>query len=201
VIVAVSLPGHRSPRTWFAKAGDIEIPPAERSFPVRIRTRVVTGLALALALTGCATSSPPASGDGEITEDLTPFDTGYPAIRNLDTALLTAIQKAAVAARARVEFRVTSGWRGKAYQQRLLDEGTEKYGSLEEARKFVNTPEKSAHVTGKAIDIGPTRADDWLIQHGSDYGLCQAYSNEMWHFELLTSPGGECPAPLPNSAG
>ena len=28
----------------------------------------------------------------------------------------------------------------------------------------------------------PTDADDWLIQHGSDYGLCQTYANEMWHF-------------------
>jgi LAS superfamily LD-carboxypeptidase LdcB len=179
---------------------------------VRIRTCVVAGLALtapAIALTGCAspsaslslTSSAPATDDGEITEGLTPFDTGYPAIQKLDAGLLAAVQRAARDARDRVEFIVTSGWRSKAYQQRLLDEGVEKYGSLEKAREFVNTPEKSAHVSGKAIDIGPTRADDWLIQHGSDYGLCQAYANEMWHFELLTSPGGECPAPLPNSAG
>lgn len=172
---------------------------------MRIRTCVAAGLALAVLPTGCASLpaalSAPATEDGEITDDITPFDTGYPAINKLDTALLVAAQKAATDARGRVEFMVTSGWRSKAYQQRLLDEGVEKYGSLEEARKFVNTPEKSAHVSGKAIDIGPTRADDWLIQHGSDYGLCQAYSNEMWHFELLTSPGGECPAPLPNSAG
>ena len=178
---------------------------------MRIRTCVVAGLALAVSLTGCAslpaalslTSSAPATDDGGIPEDrnLTPFDTGYPAIQKLNAGLLAAVQKAAGDARDRVEFIVTSGWRSKAYQQRLLDEGVEKYGSLEKAREFVSTPEKSHHTSGKAIDIGPTRADDWLIQHGSDYGLCQAYANEMWHFELLTSPGGECPASLPNSAG
>ncbi|WP_188305633.1 M15 family metallopeptidase [Streptomyces sp. CBMA123] len=89
---------------------------------------------------------------------------------------------------------VTSGWRSKAYQQRLLDKAVEKYGSLERARQFVNTPEKSAHVAGKAVDLGPTNADYWLIQHGARCGLCQVYSNEVWHFELLTAPGGTCPA-------
>jgi D-alanyl-D-alanine carboxypeptidase len=65
----------------------------------------------------------------------------------------------------------------------------------------VNTPELSAHVTGDAVDIGPTDADSWLSQHGADYGLCQIYANEMWHFELATEPGGTCPAQLPDSAG
>jgi D-alanyl-D-alanine carboxypeptidase len=133
---------------------------------------------------------------------LTPFDTGYAAIRKLDPKLLGAVQKAAKDAQNRgIRFTVTSGWRSKAYQQRLLDEAVEKYGSLSKARQYVNTPEKSTHVSGKAIDIGPTNADDWLIRHGSDYGLCQVYANEMWHFELLTTPGGECPAPLPDAAG
>ncbi|MCX4844155.1 M15 family metallopeptidase [Streptomyces sp. NBC_00893] len=133
---------------------------------------------------------------------LTPFDTRYPAIARLDERLLKAVQQAARDARDDgIEFRVTSGWRSKAHQQRLLDEGIEKYGSAEKARQFVNTPQKSTHVSGKAVDIGPTDADDWLIRNGSDYGLCQVYNNEMWHFELLTRPGGTCPAPLSNAAG
>jgi zinc D-Ala-D-Ala carboxypeptidase len=45
------------------------------------------------------------------------------------------------------------------------------------------------------VDVLPTRADDWLIQHGDAYGLCQSYANEMWHFELSVAPGGTCPAP------
>ncbi|SFB43338.1 D-alanyl-D-alanine carboxypeptidase [Amycolatopsis marina] len=139
------------------------------------------------------------TGDGSIghNQSLTPFDTDHIALGKLDPALLRAVQQAATDARADgIEFFVTSGWRSKEYQQRLLEEGIERYGSLEEARKFVNTPEKSTHVSGKAIDLGPTDADDWLIRHGSRYGLCQTYANEMWHFELMTTPGGECPAPL-----
>ena len=34
----------------------------------------------------------------------------------------------------------------------------------------------------------------WLSEHGAGYGLCQTYANETWHFELATTPGGECPA-------
>ncbi|WP_328612185.1 M15 family metallopeptidase [Amycolatopsis sp. NBC_00345] len=181
----------------------------------RKRYRVVlsglAGVLAVVALAGCSDSSDssasvsgdPAVEDGGAPDgrELTPFDTQYPAVGKLDPALLHAVQQAAADARDRVEFLISSGWRSQAYQQRLLDEGVEKYGSLEKARRFVSTPEKSEHVSGKAVDIGPTRADDWLIQHGARYGLCQVYSNEMWHFELLTTPGGDCPAKLPDAAG
>jgi hypothetical protein len=33
----------------------------------------------------------------------------------------------------------------------------------------------------------------WLSENGARYGLCQAYQNEDWHFELSTTPGGKCP--------
>ncbi|GGV97725.1 D-alanyl-D-alanine carboxypeptidase [Streptomyces gelaticus] len=142
------------------------------------------------------------SGDLPDGRELTPFDTRYSAVGRLDGRLLKAVQKAARDAREDgIELRVTSGWRSKAHQQRLLDEAIEKHGSAEKARQFVNTPQKSTHVSGKAVDIGPTDADDWLIRNGSDYGLCQVYNNEMWHFELLTTPGGTCPPPLSNAAG
>ena len=42
----------------------------------------------------------------------------------------------------------------------------------------------SAHVSGDAVDVGPTAADSWLAQHGAAYGLCQIYANEPWHYEL-----------------
>ncbi|MEV4312421.1 M15 family metallopeptidase [Actinocrispum sp. NPDC049592] len=148
---------------------------------------------VAAALTACS----PAYGeqDGSIPEGetISPFDANHPAIANLDPQLRAAVQQAATDARDRVEFRVTSGWRSKTYQQHLLDEAVDRYGSLDRARRFVATPDTSRHVLGQAIDIGPTKADDWLIQHGAKYGLCQAYNNEMWHFELLTTPGGQCP--------
>lgn len=168
---------------------------------------------LILTLTACSTAAAGSSSvdnmvgvaDGRIDDaaGIPLSDNEHPAIRNLDPALWQAVQRAATDARQQrgVEFRLTSGWRSKAYQQELLDEAVAKYGSLDEAREHVNTPERSTHITGRAVDIGPTNAADWLVQHGSRYGLCQAYANEMWHFELLTTPGGECPRPHATAAG
>ena len=31
---------------------------------------------------------------------------------------------------------------------------------------------------------GPPDATAWLSEHGAEYGLCQIYSNEPWHYEL-----------------
>ncbi|MFC4586540.1 M15 family metallopeptidase [Sphaerisporangium corydalis] len=138
-------------------------------------------------------------GDGVVPDGgrLSPRDTGLPAIANLDPKLLRAVRKAADdASRDGIGIYLTSGWRSKAYQQRLLDEAIVKYGSEREARRYVDTPERSHHVTGQAVDIGPTDADDWLARHGTAYGLCQTYANEMWHFELTITPGGTCPTPL-----
>jgi len=59
-----------------------------------------------------------------------------------------------------------------------------KYGSDMEAARWVVTADTSAHVSGDAVDIGPSGATGWLFQHGAVYGLCQIYSNEPWHYEL-----------------
>lgn len=173
---------------------------------------VLPVLSAAVLLTGCSAVAAIGGGpdldhdaaQGGVPEGvtITPFDVRYPAVGNLDPDLRKAVQEAASAARERnIEFRVTSGWRTKAYQQKLLDDAVDKYGSLDKARRYVSTPEESKHVSGKAVDIGPTNADDWLIQHGKKYGLCQVYSNEMWHFELLAERGGACPPLLSNAAG
>ncbi|QUQ66081.1 M15 family metallopeptidase [Kutzneria sp. CA-103260] len=169
--------------------------------------RPVLAAFLAVLLTsacGSSAAAPLGDADGFIPDNgsVSPFDTSVTAIRNLDPALLAAVRQAARdAQRHGITVQVTSGWRSKAYQQQLLDDAVRKYGSLAKARESVNTPEKSTHVTGKAVDLGPTDADDWIGRHGTDYGLCQVYSNEMWHFELLTAPGGQCPPQLPNAAG
>lgn len=137
---------------------------------------------------------------GLLSDPVSPYDTDLPALSNLDPALLAAVQRAADAAAADgVTMVVTSGWRSTALQQQLLDAATSRYGSREEALKYVSSPEVSHHVPGTAVDIGPTDADSWLSQHGADFGLCQTYANEMWHFELATEPGGECPAMLPDA--
>lgn len=142
------------------------------------------------------------AADGYIAgEGLSPFATDYPAVGNLAPELLAAVQHASTdAARDGVDLIITSGWRSVRYQQSLLDAAIAQYGSEAEARRWVNTPEKSTHVTGKAVDIGPTAADLWLRQHGNRYGLCQIYANEMWHYELATEPGGICPRPIADAS-
>jgi D-alanyl-D-alanine carboxypeptidase len=131
----------------------------------------------------------------------TPPEDDRTTVDNLDPDLLAAVRAAARDAQEDgVRLEITSGWRSRAHQQRLFDEAVAEYGSEEEARRYVSTPDVSAHVTGDAVDIGPTEADDWLNQHGADYGLCQTFANEIWHFELATTPGGECPDMLPDSS-
>ena len=141
--------------------------------------------------------------DARLRDDrVDPFDDTHPAIAGLRAALRAALQDAARDAEAQgVPVWVTSGRRSVAYQQELLDKAVKRYGSLSEALRFVASPDRSSHVTGDAVDIGPTEADDWMIRHGADYGLCQTYANEMWHFELATEQGGSCPAARPDAAG
>jgi zinc D-Ala-D-Ala carboxypeptidase len=123
--------------------------------------------------------------DGAVPDGLTVFDDDVPAVANLDAGLLKALRQAATDAEDdRVEFVVNSGWRSPEYQEHLLDEAISKYGSKKEAARWVATADTSAHVSGEAVDIGPTGAAAWLSEHGADYGLCQIYRNEPWHFEL-----------------
>lgn len=123
--------------------------------------------------------------DGAVPDDASVFDDGIPGVARLDADLLAAVRRAATdAAGDGIEFVVDSGWRSPAYQEHLLREAVAKYGSEEEAARWVATPETSAHVSGDAIDIGPSDAAEWLSEHGAGHGLCQIYDNEPWHFEL-----------------
>jgi D-alanyl-D-alanine carboxypeptidase len=135
-------------------------------------------------------------------QTLSPFDTSNPAVTNLDPALLTAVQDAATAARAQgVDLRINSGWRSEGFQQRLFDDAVRTYGSVDVARQFVASPDVSKHVVGQAVDVAPVDADQWLIRNGAQFGLCQIYANELWHFELAVDPQGNCPTLRPNAAG
>jgi zinc D-Ala-D-Ala carboxypeptidase len=123
--------------------------------------------------------------DGAVPDDTTVFDDEVPGVANLDPALLGALRRAATdAADDGVEFHVDSGWRSPEYQEQLLHEAVAKYGSQAEAARWVATPNRSAHVSGDAVDIGPSGAAAWLSQHGAAYGLCRIYGNEPWHYEL-----------------
>ena len=123
--------------------------------------------------------------DGAVPDGTTVFDDEIPGVANLDPALLGALRRAAAnAASDGVEFYVDSGWRSPDYQEQLLQEAVSQYGSEKEAARWVATPDTSAHVSGDAVDIGLSDATAWLSEHGAEYGLCQIYGNEPWHYEL-----------------
>ncbi len=126
---------------------------------------------------------------------MTVFDDQYPGVANLDPGLLQALREAAMdAASDGIEFFVISGWRSPEYQNQLLREAVSKYGSEEDAARWVATADTSAHVTGDAVDIEYFDATAWLSEHGAEDGLCQIYRNEPWHYELRPQAiDGGCP--------
>ena len=124
-----------------------------------------------------------------------------PALAELDPALLQAIQDATrKAASEGIDMRITSGWRSPGFQQRLFDDAVATYGSVDTARQFVAAPEVSKHVLGQAVDVAHVDAGRWLIRNGIQFGLCQIYANEIWHFELAVDEHGNCPPLRPNAA-
>jgi zinc D-Ala-D-Ala carboxypeptidase len=161
---------------------------------------VIAAIAAALGHQLPASSSSPHRGahgeaDGAVPDGATVFDDEVPGVANLDSDLLGALRQAATdAADDGVELLVDSGWRSPEYQERLLRQAVSKYGSEEEAARWVATPNTSAHVSGSAVDIGPSGAAAWLSEHGAEYGLCQIYGNEPWHYELRPEAiNGSCP--------
>ena len=122
------------------------------------------------------------------------------SIDGLSPKLKSRLAKAITAAKADgVRISITSGRRSAAKQQRLLNEAIKKYGSYKLATRWVLPPKYSAHVQGKAVDIGPAAAMTWLNKNGWRYGVCRRYDNEPWHFEALTTPGTKCPPREPHA--
>jgi zinc D-Ala-D-Ala carboxypeptidase len=159
-------------------------------------------LAAGFASTGPASADETAEGGVAADQRLSPFDLTSPAVNRLDPALLDAVERAADGAAADgITLGLTSGWRSPEFQQQLFDDAVVQYGSVAIASEYVASPQVSKHVLGKAVDVGPAAADDWLIRNGQAFGLCQIYANEIWHFELATDYGGVCPPLRPNAAG
>ncbi|MGW1802390.1 M15 family metallopeptidase [Streptomyces sp. NPDC001984] len=129
----------------------------------------------------------PSVADGVVPDGVTVFDDSIPAVANLDPELLKALRQAATAAAdGGVDFHVNSGWRAPEYQNQLLRDAVSKCGSEREVARWVATATTSPHVSGEAVDIGDSNATAWLSWHGAEYGLCQIYRNEPWHYELRT---------------
>jgi len=159
------------------------------SEPARIAARRIRPALLMALLVVITTSLSPPTGlgesDGAVPEGVRAFDDDIPAVANLDPGLLRALRSAATdAARYGVEMVVKSGWRSREYQKRLFRGAVAKYGSERAAARWVASPDTSSHVSGDAVDIGPSRATAWLSKHGAEYGLCRIYRNEPWHYEL-----------------
>ncbi|MCD9874969.1 M15 family metallopeptidase [Streptomyces guryensis] len=126
--------------------------------------------------------------DGVVPDGVTLFDDAVPAVAKLDPGLLKALRRAATAAADDgVRFYVNSGWRSREYQNQLLRRAVAEYGSENEAARWVATAVTSPHVSGNAVDLGHPDATAWLSEHGAEYGLCQIYRNEPWHYELRPS--------------
>ena len=165
------------------------------SEPARIAVRRIRSAILtALVVVGITSLSPPT--DGAVPEGVRAFDDDIPAVANLDPGLLRALRQAAMAAaKDRIDIIVNSGWRSREYQKQLIRDAVAKYGSEKNAARWVATPDRSSHVSGDAVDIGPSRATAWLSKHGAEYGLCRIYRNEPWHYELRRQAvAGGCPS-------
>ena len=134
--------------------------------------------------------------DGALPDGVTVADDEHAGVANLDPSLLQALRDAAAAAADDgIELSITSGWRSPERQDQLLREAIAEYSSEEEAARWVATADTSAHVSGDAVDIGPSEATPWMAEHGAAYGLCQIYGNEPWHLELRPEAiAGGCPA-------
>lgn len=101
-----------------------------------------------------------------------------------------------------VTIYIVSGFRTLSRQQTLFNQAVRKYGSMDEASKWVAPPFVSHHPWGIAIDVNypdePVGAG-WLEIHGSKFGLCRVFDNEWWHFEPVIAPGWKCPPLVPDA--
>ncbi len=96
----------------------------------------------------------------------------------------------------RDQLRVSSGYRSVERQQQLWEEALAKYGSPEEARRWVAPPGNSQHNHGNAADLRylSPEAREWAHANAAAYGLAFPLGNEDWHIELATARGGQAPA-------
>ncbi len=116
----------------------------------------------------------------------------------LDANVVTAWRAVETAANAQgLLVCLNDGKRSAAQQQATYDDYVAQYGQAM-ADQYVLTPEKSAHVTGYAIDVQPAAAFNWLEKTNGTFGFCRTYDNEAWHFEFDRNyAGAGCPARAP----
>jgi len=121
----------------------------------------------------------------------------------LDKQLMNRFKAAQAAAKIDGQaLYIASGFRTLSRQQTLFAQAVRRYGSVQEASKWVAPPLVSHHPWGVAIDVNypdePVGAA-WLEINGSKFGLCRVFENEWWHFEPVIAPGWKCPALVPDA--
>jgi hypothetical protein len=103
------------------------------------------------------------------------------------------------AAAENITFCLQDGKRSTRQQQAQYDDYVKRFGSEEQARKYVLPPDLSNHVKGFAIDIQPQSSAAWVERSAGSYGWCRRYENEPWHFEYDPAYSKGCPALLPHA--
>jgi hypothetical protein len=98
------------------------------------------------------------------------------------------------------DISITSGLRTPERQAQLYDAAVKKYGSEEEARKWVAPPGSSQHEKGNAADLqfGSDAARQWAHDNAEKYGLTFPLANEPWHIETV---GARSQQPQPGQPG
>ncbi len=83
------------------------------------------------------------------------------------------------------DITINSGFRDIARQQQLWLDALKKYGSAEEARKWVAPPGNSQHNKGNAADLGyaSDASRKWAHENAGNFGLSFPLGNENWHIE------------------
>jgi hypothetical protein len=138
---------------------------------------VIAAIIGALGYQSLATHAP-AEADGVVPDGVTVFDDEFPAVTHLDPDLLGALRQAATDADGEgIEFYVTA-----AGVPRVPGSAASRGPLRVQVRRGSSSvgchSGTSPHVSGDAVDIGPSDAAAWLSEHGALYGLCQIYRNE-----------------------
>jgi LAS superfamily LD-carboxypeptidase LdcB len=172
-----------------------EVSHASDTIPLQCMNKKTYQLRISNVIKGCEKTEA-SLGAGAISRSLIrPSD--------VDKQVMNRFKAAKAAAKKDgVTIYVVSGFRSLSRQQTLFNQAVRKYGSINEASKWVAPPLVSHHPWGIAIDVNypdePVGAG-WLEKHGSKFGLCRIFENEWWHFEPVIAPGWKCPALVPDA--
>lgn len=91
----------------------------------------------------------------------------------------------------RKSLQISSGYRSNDRQAQLWQEALSKYGSEEEARKWVAPPGRSQHNHGNAADLKflSPEAKQWVHANAARFGMAFPLANEDWHIESANARG------------